>query len=387
MDRRTFLRSAAPAAVGGTFLGGSWLGVSAWRNASLPQYSFPQSCSQLPPSSSIVPVVGDGKWIWTEPPQEKTGYLEPRTHEVRVGIEMQGTGSASNLKAATPVPIECPEQEFEDLQILTNGCEAKIRTLKSGSAQLLISAPSLAPGQTIQAVATFYLKLYKQHYGFERDQFAYPQKVPGEIRKHFLQNSPGIQTSAPEVLELSKKLSGGVSHPWEKAQAFAQWAPENIEARIGPYTSVVAAIKNRVGDCEERSAVFVALCRSVGIPARLVWVPNHNWAEFYLHDAEGQGHWIPAHTSCYSWFGWNGVHELVLQKGDRLEVPERNDKRFRLFEDWAQWSGAKPMIRWLAEIVPTAREGEDAGPGKRTKDAKGEWVLTGTHPIDKILRR
>ena len=27
--------------------------------------------------------------------------------------------------------------------------------------------------------------------------------------------------------------------------------------------------------------MLVALCRAGGIPARLVWVPNHNWAEFY----------------------------------------------------------------------------------------------------------
>ena len=84
---------------------------------------------------------------------------------------------------------------------------------------------------------------------------------------------------------------------------------------------MVNSLRRRTGDCEELAGIFVALCRSAGIPARLVWVPNHNWAEFYLTDHEGQGHWIPAHTSCYTWFGWTGVHELVIQKGDRLSVP------------------------------------------------------------------
>ena len=44
--------------------------------------------------------------------------------------------------------------------------------------------------------------------------------------------------------------------------------------------------------CEERAAVFIAFCRAVGIPARLVWVPSHNWAEFFLVDNDGKGQWI-----------------------------------------------------------------------------------------------
>src|SRR5205814_6505632 len=145
------------------------------------------------------------------------------------------------------------------------------------------------------------------------------------------------------------------------------WIPRNIRPQIGSYTSVTAAVDNRRGDCEEMSAVFVALCRSVGIPARLVWVPNHNWAEFYLTDHQGEGHWIPAHTACYSWFGWTGVHELVLQKGDRLYVPEQH-KQLRLLEDWLQGAGRKPRARYTAELTPQPpAEGADPGPGARRK--------------------
>jgi hypothetical protein len=146
-------------------------------------------------------------------------------------------------------------------------------------------------------------------------------------------------------------------------------------------------LENRVGDCEEMAAVFVALCRSMSIPARLVWVPNHNWAEFYLEDEKGTGHWIPAHTACYSWFGWTGVHELVLQKGDRAYVPEQH-KKIRLLEDWSQWSGGKPRSQFSAEIKPLPpSEGQDAGPGHRIKDKTGEWKVAGDHPLDRYARR
>ena len=117
-----------------------------------------------------------------------------------------------------------------------------------------------------------------------------------------MQLDPPAAQPPKQVKQLAAKIAGQIGHPWDKAKAFHDWVWNNIEARIGYYTSVVEAIRDRVGDCEERAAVFVALCRVSGIPARLVWVPNHNWAEFYLKDHQGKGHWIPSHTSAYSWF-------------------------------------------------------------------------------------
>ena len=41
-----------------------------------------------PPAFSVTPVVGDGKWIWRDPPDE-TGYLEPREYEVSIGMQFE----------------------------------------------------------------------------------------------------------------------------------------------------------------------------------------------------------------------------------------------------------------------------------------------------------
>jgi hypothetical protein len=285
------------------------------------------------------------------------------------------------------VPIECPEQKIEDVKVSGEGCQAKVRRLAEGAAQLFLYADEIAAGQTIAAAAEFTLTISKQYHGYRQDLFPSQQRVPRDVQLSYLGGSPGIETSAKEVQSLAAELASGAGHPWEKAVRFQEWVPKNITARLGPYTSVKTALEKRVGDCEERSAVFVALCRAVGIPARLVWVPNHNWSEIYLVDHSGKGHWVPAHTSCYSWFGWVGAHELVLQKGDRIKVPEQRGL-FRLTEDWAQFSGSRPSVRWNADLNPEpARSEEDPGPGARKKDAKGEWLLTGEHPMNKYMRR
>ena len=78
---------------------------------------------------------------------------------------------------------------------------------------------------------------------------------------------------------------------------------------------------------------------------------------------------------------------MVIQKGDRIRVPEK-PKPYRLLEDWLQWSGRKPHAQYTAEVVPLPPDsGADPGPGARLKDASGEWKLIGHHALDKVMRR
>ena len=341
-----------------------------------------------PPAWSVNPVVGDGRWIDREPPREPPGLYDKRPCEVAVTIEMRGRGNATDLRATTPVPTPHPEQSIDEVTIETAGCQARIQAVGEGAAQLLVSAPGIAAGQVLRATARFQLTLAKQCFGHTRDRFPAQQPQPAAgIRTAFLGNSPGIETGSAQVRRLLETVRGpGSEHPWDLALRCWAWVREQIRPRIGPYTSVVKAIENRSGDCEEMAAVFVALCRRAEIPARLVWVPNHNWAEFHLVDERGTGHWIPVHTSCYPWFGWTGVHELVIQKGDRV-TPAHARAPQRLVEDWGQAAGPRPTFRWTAELKPLPeKDGDDPGPGGRVKQDNGIWTLAG-HRLDRLLRR
>ncbi len=374
MDRRSFLHC-------------SLSGTLAWTGEILSRPGGPQTDERPPPPvHSIIPVVGDGHWIWTEPPPE-TGYLEPRDYELQIGIHLEGRGPVQRIKATTPVPVQLPEQQIRHVSVQADAGSARIRPLTSEAAQLCFLVPAMGEGDLVSARANMRLTLYKQYAGHAKDDFPVDQPTPpAAFRKQYSYDSPGIQTRTPEVRRLSQWIAGESEHPWDRAEAIYQWVWENITARIGNYTSVARAVRDRVGDCEERAACFVALCRATGIPARLVWVPNHNWAEFFLVDGEGTGHWIPAHTAAYSWFGWTGVHELVIQKGDHILVPEKRQP-YRLLVDWAEWQGAKPKIRYSAALRPLPPQpGEDAGPGARVKDARGQWVLQGGHELDAIFR-
>ncbi len=336
---------------------------------------------------SITPVTGDGKFIWNEQPTEEPGpVVDGQEFDVSVGIRWRSAGDAREVKSTTVAPVAFPEQEILNVEIeKSDGCEARLVQLSETAGQLQVYAPTLARDQVVEAVAKYRMKLYRFCPQYQKDQFPKDQTVTKAIRDHALGNSPGIRCDFSALKEIANSIASRHAHPWEKAENFHAWVWENIAGIPGKYTSVRDAIKTRKGDCEERAGVFIAMCRAVGIPARLVWVPNHSWAEFCLFDHDGMAHWIPAHTAAYSWFGWTGIQELVLQKGDRIHQVGR-DAVVRLVADWYSFGGRKPAIEFTASLTPVTTDTQAAGPGKRQKNKNGGWDLLDTHPGDKHLR-
>ncbi len=337
------------------------------------------------PTFSVIPVVGDGKWIWREPPKDQTGLLEPREFDLTTRISCRGTEDAKQLRATTVVPVDFPEQVILDAKIDTVGCAAEVRRLGDTAAQLYLTASRIAKDQEIKAELHQRLRLFKSYFGYAKEQFPAERSFDRDISEMYLASSPGIEVRGKRLRDLAKSIVAEAAHPWDKALAFFRWTRQYIKPQLGAYTSVDTALRKRVGDCEEYAGVFIALCRIVGIPARLVWVPNHAWAEFYLVDHQGRGHWLPAHTAAYSWFGWTGAHELILQKGDRILIPE-SSRPTRLVGDWWSWLGAKPKFEMTAELTPVGKTAEEAGPGGRVKTADGKWSLTHKHSADRYMR-
>ena len=69
------------------------------------------------------------------------------------------------------------------------------------------------------------------------------------------------------------------------------------------------------------ASLFVALCRAAEIPARIVWVPEFCYAEFYLLDKNGEGHWLPCSPAGAKAFGEMPDTKLMLAKGDNFRPP------------------------------------------------------------------
>lgn len=140
---------------------------------------------------------------------------------------------------------------------------------------------------------------------------------------------------------------------WERVEAIYDYVLEHVAYLEGEDQSSVQVLRKGQGDCQAIGALFVAMCRTAKVPARLVWVHGHQYAEFYLEDAAGAGHWYPVETAGQRAFGEMPVARVILQKGDNFRVPERRRERLRYASDYALFlstAGTKPSIKYVRNL-------------------------------------
>jgi hypothetical protein len=65
--------------------------------------------------------------------------------------------------------------------------------------------------------------------------------------------------------------------------------------------SALEVLRTRIGDCNEHTALYVAMARALGLPSRvavgLVYLRGafyyHAWPEVWVEEAGGRGRWLP----------------------------------------------------------------------------------------------
>ncbi len=122
-----------------------------------------------------------------------------------------------------------------------------------------------------------------------------PYNMESDQYRYYTKSEPWIEIS-PEIIQKAKDIIGTETNPYLCAKLFYNWVIENM-VYIYPKVEDRGAQKSFTrlsGDCGEFSYVFIALCRSVGIPSRsitAIWPTEsgHAWAEFYI---EPYG-WLP----------------------------------------------------------------------------------------------
>ena len=118
--------------------------------------------------------------------------------------------------------------------------------------------------------------------------------------------SPGehIQSDDPVLGEKAREITTGSRNSWEAARRLSAWVAQNIKGVIPGGVTARGTFDQRAGDCGGHSFLLAALCRSVGIPARVVWgcmyVPHgggafgqHAWNEVYM----GEAGWVPVDST------------------------------------------------------------------------------------------
>jgi hypothetical protein len=108
--------------------------------------------------------------------------------------------------------------------------------------------------------------------------------VGGKEMQEFLGATPFMQSDDPVLRRQAFDIIADERDALRAARLIQQWVYRTIEKK--PTLSIPSALdvlKLKVGDCNEHTALFVALCRAAGIPGRFCAGLVYNQGSFYYH--------------------------------------------------------------------------------------------------------
>ncbi len=252
-------------------------------------------------------------------------FESPQIQNWRIGLVLKTPVTCTNVIATFPVPMEWPEQK---VRVLSQTIDPAVtgwtaRELPGGAKQVVLQMARVPAGATVEA--TFLVEI-------ERSRILPPDitedllipKRPSRDLRLYLGNSPYIDASDSRIKIASRELAAlEADSDWERVEQIYDYVREKVQYVEGSLKNASDALKDGKGDCEEMTSLFVALCRNARVPARMVWVPEHCYPEFYLEDSDGNGFWFPCQAAGTRQFGRMDEYRPVLQKGDRFKVPEK----------------------------------------------------------------
>ena len=322
---------------------------------------FMQGCLAIGASAVILPKISILE------ASEPTGLK--RIFYVKNSYNLQHENAKALTKLWIPLPLESAYQHMSDFKFNANASKAYVTDKNAYKARTLYAQWDKG-GEKILEV-TYTITTYERTSNFSKATASshYSKEVA-----HFLKPTAHIPTSG-KVKELALQITKEAKTPLEKAKAIYMWVTENMyrdNSVIGCGVGDAGkAIENNImgGKCTDISSVFVALLRSVGVPAREIFGirlgssryskacgssdeqglakitgGEHCRAEFYL---DGAG-WVPCDPA--------DVAKVILTEKMTLNDPLVKEVREYFFGNWEMnWMGYNTARDFVLTPTPAQK--------------------------------
>lgn len=277
-----------------------------------------------------------------------------RTSVWEFGMQVSSEGNARGVSGVIPVPMDWPEQEVIVEFEKKSESVGKLRYTRptKTTRQLEFKIKRLVGGESAEAVTRFRITKIMIEPPSNTSQLLVPTPLPDRL-KTYLQPSPYIESSHPQIRKLADELNDDSLNAWQQTEKIYRWVRENIHYKFDVQIhTCLDALARKQGDCEELTSMFIALCRAQGIPARAVWIPGHAYPEFFLEDEQGAGRWYPCQAAGPYEFGSMTEARPILQKGDRVRLPSsRKIARYLQPTLQARDAARQISIRWISREI------------------------------------
>ena len=150
-----------------------------------------------------------------------------------------------------------------------------------------------------------------------------PEPTNREDIARFLGPEPLIESDDPDIRAETERALQQTTGVRARAEELTRYVNALLEKK--PTVSIPSArevLRTKIGDCNEHTALYVAMARAAGIPSRisvgLVFVRGafyyHAWPEVYLEDRPGLGYWLPVDPT-FNQFPADSTHVRLARGG------------------------------------------------------------------------
>lgn len=256
------------------------------------------------------------------------------------------------LVGTAPVPVEWPEQQVtvaeEDIPPST-----QLSYQMDGAVKMMVvKIPGIPAGQQVRAVVTTEVRRSALRPPADTRIYRMPEsrRLPRDVRP-YLAASPMIESRNPKLKGLARQAMSGKETAWAKVEALYDYAREKVTQKNGRVKGAILALKEGEGNHEDITGLFIALCRASDVPARTVWIPRHCYAEFYLVDDDGEGHWFPCQVAGNREFGGISETAPILAKGDSFRDPDNPREKRRFPAEILTAESGSPKVQTVRKPV------------------------------------
>jgi len=296
---------------------------------------------------------------------------QPFTKGWQVGVEIEPVGGpCHNVTCTVPVPMDWEEQTVRIVEEDRSNCQVSYRTLEGGVQQLLVTIKHL----NAKAHAKVTLEVVTRALLPPEDTsiFRIPMRrqVSKDVQKH-LKSGSHVEVRHPLVRKALAEIVDKDASAWDQVKAIYDHVRQKVRYQEGPLKGGVQALRDGHGDCESMTCLFLALCRAHQVPARMVWVVDHAYPEFFLVDSENKGYWLPCQIAGTEAFGAMPDPRPILQKGEDFLVPDQKGKQFYVAEHLTCTPGrgsGEPRVEFIRKYVDLS--GRSAEPTEATPDSQ-----------------
>lgn len=162
------------------------------------------------------------------------------------------------------------------------------------------------PGESVEASYTAEARVGHLRYFVRPEKVGPLKSIPKKITKEYLADGTRYRLGDPVLKAAVKEAIGDETRPYWIARKAFNWVISKLEYQmVGGWDVPATLIKRGTGSCSEYAFLYIAMCRSAGLPARYeagtalrgddasVDEAYHRWVEVYLPNYG----WVPVDPS------------------------------------------------------------------------------------------